>query len=76
VADVDTRTATPRDPTLTRWGLASSTPAALERPGKRACLTFVKLLRFATFFRVFDDFENWAFDANHELTMSYDILPA
>jgi hypothetical protein len=34
MADVDTRTVTPRDPTLTRWGLARSTPAALQRPGK------------------------------------------
>jgi hypothetical protein len=34
VADVDTRTVAPRAPTLTRWGLASSTQPLPERPGK------------------------------------------
>jgi len=65
VADVDTRTATPRDPTLTRWGLASSTPSASGATRKMIPFTIRKMLRKATFFPVFDDLEKQAFEANH-----------
>jgi len=55
VADVDARMATPQDPTLTFWGLASSTPSAPGATRKMSPFYIRNMLRKATFFQHFDD---------------------
>ncbi len=50
VADVDTRTATPRDPTLTCWGLARSSPSAPGATRKMSLFYIRNMLRKQTRF--------------------------
>jgi hypothetical protein len=74
VADIDARTASPRHPTLPRRGPARSSLPAPGATRKMSIYYICKMLRFATFFRVFGIFENQAFYANHEFTESCGVL--
>src|SRR5271165_3967667 len=76
VADVDSRAAPLRDPTLTRRELATSPPSAPGAAREMRLCYICKMLQNATLSGVLGNFEKRAFDANYEFTETYGVLNA